>query len=199
LTLTRAIAAGALVLAAVLYFAFGPSAIDTPPAPVDSTALKNLRRGQMMKLAVHDAPKKVGVAELTDTSGNVHRLAEFEGKYILLNFWATWCAPCRAEMPSLDALQKNLGGEDFEVVIVATGRNPAPAIAGFFDEVKIEHLETLLDPKQELGGEMGVFGLPITMIVDPEGNEIARMRGDADWFSEDAQAFLKAVIAGGGS
>lgn len=96
----------------------------------------------------------------------------------------------------LDALQAEFGGEDFEVVTIATGRNAIPGITRFFDEVGVKRLPVLLDPKQELAREMAVLGLPITVILNREGQEIARLRGDAEWDSDSARAIIAALIAG---
>lgn len=97
----------------------------------------------------------------------------------------------------LDALQAEFGGEGFEVVTIAAGRNSVQGIRRFFEEVGVENLPILLDPRQELSREMGVFGLPITVILDPQGREIARLRGEADWESESAKAIVSALVSGG--
>ena len=158
--------------------------------------LDALRTGDMRGVLIHDTPTPVSQQSFTDLEDATHVLANFEGQVVLLNFWATWCAPCREEMPSLDALQQDLGGDDFQVVTLATGRNPTPAILRFFEEEGIEALPTYLDPRQNVAREMSIFGLPITVIIDREGNEIGRLRGDADWHSEEAVALLQAVIDG---
>ena len=182
---------------AVLYTALAFGAI---PAAADTAALEGLREGTMKKLIFAD-PQPVSDAVFTSPDGTEHRLTDWQGKYVLLNFWATWCAPCRHEMPALDALQKEFGGEAFEVVTVATGRNTLTGIQKFFanpsDEAEpITALPILLDPKQALAREMAVLGLPITVLIDPEGQEIARMRGDAEWYSDSARAIVAALIAG---
>jgi hypothetical protein len=99
-------------------------------------------------------------------------------------------------MPSLDALQGEFGGENFEVVTIAAGRNSLPAITRFFEEAGVAQLPILLDPKLELAREMAVLGLPITVILNPEGKEIARLRGDADWYSDSAREIIAALISG---
>lgn len=153
-----------------------------------------LRVGEMRGLMFHAAPMDVTDATFTHIDGGEFQLSDFEGQVILLNFWATWCAPCREEMPSLDALNQELGGEDFQVVTLAMGRNPIPAIERFFEEEGIATLPTYLDPQQAVGRDMSVFGLPITVVIDRSSQEIARYRGDADWASEDAINLLRAVI-----
>ncbi|MEM9320095.1 MAG: TlpA disulfide reductase family protein [Pseudomonadota bacterium] len=158
--------------------------------------LASLQTGYMRGVVFHDEPVAVSAQSFTDMEDGSHALADFEGQVVLLNFWATWCAPCREEMPSLDALQQELGGEDFQVVTLATGRNPPQAVRRFFEEEGIEALPTYLDPRQNLAREMTVFGLPITVIIDREGREIGRLRGDADWHSAEAVALLQAIIDG---
>ena len=175
----------------VLYAAL---AVGANSAMADTVALEALREGLMKKLIFHSESKPVSDKVFTDPDGGEHRPSDYKGKYILVNFWATWCAPCRKEMPSLDNLQETLGGDAFEVVTVATGRNTVPGIKMFFAKAGVTHLPILLDPKQALSRDMGVLGLPITMLIDPEGREIARLRGDAEWDSDSALAIIGALI-----
>lgn len=179
-------------LSAVLYtaLAFGANA-QTP----DMAALEALRQGDMQKL-VFSEPRPVPEAVLLDAEEGEHSLSEYAGRYVLLNFWATWCAPCRAELGSLDRLEAALGGDRFAVVTVATGPNPLPAIRKLFDEEEIEHLPILRDTRQQFARAMGVLGLPITVILDPEGREVGRLIGDAAWDSPEAQAIIATLTAG---
>ena len=94
----------------------------------------------------------------------------------------------------LSELQTEYGGDSFEVVTIATGRNEVPGIRRFFDEVGVDNLPLYLDPRSGLARDMGVLGLPITLILDPEGNEIARMRGDAEWNSPSAKAIIETLL-----
>lgn len=155
-----------------------------------------LREGSMKKLVFHSEAQDVSDAVFFAEDGSEMSLGDLKGQYTLLNFWATWCAPCREEMPSLNALQKEFGGEAFQVVTVATGRNQPAAIDRFFDDEEIDALPKHTDPKQKLARGMFVLGLPITVILDEEGKEIARLRGDADWYSESARAIVAALIKG---
>ncbi len=163
----------------------------------DTAELEALREGTLKKLIFASEAKDVSQAIFTDPDGNEFSLADWQGKYVLVNFWATWCAPCRKEMPSLDALQTEFGGDDFDVVTIATGRNKVPAINRFFAEIEVTNLPILLDPKQKLAREMAVLGLPISVLLNREGQEIARLRGDADWYSDSARAIIAAMIADG--
>lgn len=166
------------------------------PALADTEAASALREGEMKKLVFHAAPKPVGSAGFTDFDGASMALADLQGKWALVNFWATWCAPCREEMPALSALQADMGGADFEVVTIATGRNPPPAMQTFFEEIGVDNLPLHRDPKSALARQMAVLGLPVTVLLNPEGQEVARITGDVDWSSENARAVLAAAIGG---
>jgi thiol-disulfide isomerase/thioredoxin len=166
-------------------------------AAANAADIEGLREGDMRKLVVHSEPKAVSTAIFTTPEGDEKTLADWQGKVVVLNFWATWCAPCRHEMPSLDALNAEFGGDAFAVVPVATGRNALPAVRKFFEETGIETLPILLDPKQGLARDMAVLGLPVTVILNAEGQEIGRLTGDADWHSDSARAIVAALLAGG--
>lgn len=184
-------------VAALLYMAVGLSAIPAGADPLATAA--GLRDGDMRKLVFHEAPKSLSNATFDHENGDKTALDAFAGKWVLLNFWATWCAPCRHEMPMLSELQTEFGGEAFEVVTIATGRNPVKQIEKFFAEVEIDNLPKHRDPKQKLAGQMGIFGLPITVLISPEGQEVARLRGDADWASDSAKAIIAALTGAEGS
>ncbi|MGV6850365.1 MAG: TlpA family protein disulfide reductase [Marinibacterium sp.] len=187
---------GIRILVALVYtaLALGANAAQA----TDIAALEALRAGDMKKLAFHSKVKPVSDATFVREDGTDGRLADFRGKYILLNFWATWCAPCRKEMPHLAELQDAFGGDAFQVVTLATGRNSPAGIQKFFDQIGVDNLPRHQDPKQAVAREMGVLGLPITVLIDPEGNEIARLVGDADWHSDSAQAIVAALLNGSG-
>lgn len=177
-----------IVKSAVLYTAL---ALVANVAIADPAAL---REGDMMKLMFHSSPMDASDTGFIREDGTDGSLADYQGKIVLVNFWATWCAPCREEMPSLSALQTELGGEDFEVVTIATGPNPAPAMTRFFDEIGVDNLPLHTDPRQGFARSMGVMGLPVTVILDRDGMEIARLQGDADWSSDSARAVIGALV-----
>ncbi len=164
------------------------------PALADLAKAEAMREGDMKKLTFHGTAQPAGTAEFSAFDGSPISLKAYKGKWVLLNFWATWCAPCRKEMPMLSELQTEFGGDDFEVVTIATGRNPPPAMKSFFDEIGIDNLPLYRDPKSGLAREMGVLGLPITVILNPEGEEVARMRGDANWASDNAKDILRTIL-----
>jgi len=181
-------------LFAALYMAL---ALGASPALADIDAAKAARSGDMKKLIFHDLPKSTTDAafDLADEAGRA-RLADYQGRIVVVNFWATWCAPCRKEMPALSALQSEFGGPGFEVLTLATGRNNPAGIKKFFDEIGVDTLPRHQDPRGAVAAQMGVFGLPITVILNEEGQEIARLRGDADWASESAFAVIGALLGG---
>jgi thiol-disulfide isomerase/thioredoxin len=177
-----------LVTAAYLAISLGANA-----ALADD--LDALLTGDMRGLVIHDAPVEASASTFLTADETEASLSDYSGQHVLLNFWATWCAPCREEMPSLQNLQTQLGGDAFQVVTLATGRNPPQAIQRFFDEEGISNLPQYRDINQQIAREMGVFGLPITVILDPSGQEIARLRGDAHWDSPEAIAMIEALIS----
>lgn len=157
----------------------------------NAASLDGLLTGEMKKLVVAAEPVALPEAVLLDMSDAEHALSDYKGKWLVLNFWATWCAPCRKEMPALDRLQVAM--PEIAVVPVATGRNAPEQITKFFDEAGVKNLSVLRDPKMTLARQMAVVGLPVTVIVNPEGQEVARLIGDAEWDSPDALAVLKAL------
>ncbi len=149
-----------------------------------------LLTGPMAKLILEE-PKVVPVVGLVDLADQPAGLESTKGKWLVLNLWATWCVPCREEMPALDKLAADMPG--MAVVAVATGPNPVPAIKDFLGKVGVASLTVLRDPHQELAHQMGVLGLPVTVIVNPEGMEVARLIGGADWSSPEAVAVFAAL------
>lgn len=179
-----------------LYMALALSAIAVPTtAFADIDAIAALRSGEMKKLVFHTQPRPVSDAKfvLADGAGKA-TLQDYQGKYIVLNFWATWCPPCLKEMPYLSAVQTEFGGDRFEVLTIATGRNSPAGITAFFETAGITNLPHHRDPRQALARGMAVLGLPVTVILNPQGQEIARLQGDADWTSDSARAIFSALL-----
>ena len=186
----------ALVIVAVAagIFVMSPSGRNPSGADVvaDLAALEPYRQGDMVKLRLGEADGSD--AAFIGADGSEMTLAAYEGKFVLVNFWATWCAPCLEEMPQLAELQSDFGGDAFEVVTIATGRNAPPAMAAFFDEIGVDNLPLHRDPGQDLARDFGVLGLPVTVILDPSGREIGRLQGEADWAADEAKALIAAML-----
>jgi len=139
-----------------------------------------------------DRPR-VPTEDFTDSDGDDVSLRDFRGRVVLLNLWATWCGPCRHEMPSLDRLQAQQGGDDFVVITLSSDRGEARAVEPFFDEYGIDALTAYYDPMNAMGRALDVRGLPTTLLVDREGREIGRLEGPAEWDSPEALALIDAA------
>lgn len=143
------------------------------------------------KFAVHPSPKPVPEIQFQDSEGKNLTLANFRGKVVLLNIWATWCLPCRREMPTLDGLQAELGGQDFQVLALSIDRDGIEAVAKFYGEVGVKHLAIYLDSSAEAASALGAVGLPTTLLIDRDGREIGRLVGPAEWDSPDMVRFIR--------
>ncbi len=187
-----------LALAAFLYgaltFAANTVAAQDLTAS-DVMSLREMRTGDMAKLIVHDRPVARLEAAFQDLHGNPVTLDAYRGKVVLLNFWATWCPPCRAEMPSIDHVAGALGGSDFAVIPLSTDRGGVEQADRFLRDIQTRNLATMHDRDGQMARDAGVLGLPVTLILDREGREVARMIGDADWDSPEARALLNRLIA----
>ena len=159
--------------------------------------MKPLARGQVAAVLVPDLPRKLPPLRFSDGEGRPVTIADFAGKTLLLNVWATWCAPCREEMPALDRLQKELGGEDFTVAAVSIDTGGTDKAKAFLDELKIANLSFYADPSvqlfQDLKAAGRAVGLPTTLLIDGQGCEIGYLPGPADWSSGDAKALIEAA------
>ena len=164
-------------------------------SPELRTELLDMREGNMRKLKIQTEPQDAVLTTFTNPAGETLSLAGSNGKIRVLNFWATWCFPCREEMPTLDALQKQLGGDDFEVLTIATGFNDLGGIERFLEQAEVTSLPILLDPDSSLGAEFGAIGLPLTVILNREGQELARLTGGAEWDSESALSIVNTLLS----
>ncbi|WP_406682140.1 thiol:disulfide interchange protein TlpA [Rhodobium gokarnense] len=134
----------------------------------------------------------------TDADGKAMTVADFAGKTVLLNLWATWCAPCRKEMPTLDALQEAMGGGDFDVVAVNIDRRNPERARQFYEQIGVENLAFYADPSSQIFEELKkrgrAIGMPTTLLVDKKGCEIGVLHGIAEWDSPDAKALITAAM-----
>jgi len=145
-------------------------------------------------LRLHEAPQPLPEIAFADEAGDPVTLDRWRGKVVLLNIWATWCGPCRTEMPTLDRLQAALGGDDFAVVALSIDRAGASVVREFFDDTGIGHLEVFVDTSMQAASELRLLGLPGTLLIGPQGQELARHMGVAEWDAPVMLAFIAEVI-----
>lgn len=143
----------------------------------------------------HEASKPIASIAFEDDQGRQRNLSEFRGKVVLLNIWATWCGPCRREMPSLDRLQRLLGGADFDVVALSIDRSGIETVRKFYADVGIRNLPSYLDSSGKAARELATIGVPATLLIDRAGRELGRLIGPAEWDEPDIVQFLKRIIA----
>jgi thiol-disulfide isomerase/thioredoxin len=199
------IALGALMgVAAGLAAVYGIGAMQRNPADPACRAsseltarLAPLARGEVAAVNIASSPGRLPDLAFNDPSGKPVTLADFRGRTVLLNLWATWCVPCRKEMPALDALQAKLGDAKFQVVAVNIDtRNPDKPKA-WLDEVGIRQLGYYADPSakvfQDLKAAGKAVGMPTTLLIDPNGCELGVLAGPAEWASDDAIKLIEAA------
>ena len=168
------------------------------PAVELAKKLAPLARGEVAAVNVAKSPLKVPDLAFQDASGKPLTLANWRGRTVLLNLWATWCVPCRKEMPALDALQQKLGGSDFQVVAVNIDTRDPDKPKAFLKELGIDKLAYYTDPTaktfQDLKAVGRAFGMPTTMLVDRQGCEIGTIAGPAEWAGDDAVKLIQAAL-----
>ncbi len=177
--MTKSTLAACLVLALVLSAAVLVSAGSEEVRAEEAPPLKGLLRDNFILLD-EPAPASQAVG-VTDAFGGNVGLADFRGRVILVNFWATWCAPCVHEMPSLDRLQAKLGPEGLLVMAVSQDRKGLAAAEPFYREQGLDNLEIFLDPKGEFARAMGVGGLPTSLLIDDRGRVVGGIEGPLEW------------------
>ncbi|MDR3531690.1 MAG: TlpA disulfide reductase family protein [Rhodopila sp.] len=176
----------------VLAAAAGTLAGGALPRKPHAETLAPLAEGLEKLSPPADVPDGVFMAK----DGSTHRLAEFKGRGMVVNMWATWCAPCVAEMPSLDTLSKALAPLDIAVLPLSSDRGGADTVQAWYQAHDITALPVLLDPKGALARAFNVRGLPTTAIIDTKGQVVARLEGAADWGAPEAQALIRKLTAG---
>jgi thiol-disulfide isomerase/thioredoxin len=168
------------------------------PAVETARRMEPLARGEVAAVAVAKNPKLLPNLAFRDGVGSPKTLADWRGRTLLLNLWATWCVPCRKEMPALDALQAKLGGPGFEVVAINIDTRDPDKPKAWLKEVGIERLAYYADNTakvfQDLKEIGKAFGMPTTLLVDPNGCELATLAGPAEWASEDAINLVNAAL-----
>jgi len=205
-----AIAMGAVVGAAGIYWKASPSgnapateslaAADGAACKTDPemlAKLKPLAKGEVAAMAVRETPIALPDMSFVSQDGNAMTIADFAGQAMLVNLWATWCAPCRAEMPALAELQSELGDDDFKVLAINIDTGDVAKPKGFLDEIGVANLGLYRDASMgvfnTLKKEGLAFGLPVTLMVGKDGCMLGAMNGPAEWASEDAKALVGAL------
>jgi thiol-disulfide isomerase/thioredoxin len=171
-----------------------PEQAGSPPQDLPKGPGSNpLSKGQMAAFVFRSEPQALPEIKFQDAEGKVRTLADWRGKVVLLNLWATWCLPCRQEMPALDRLQKALGSDKFEVVALSVDRKGVDASKKFLDDIKTG-LPLYVDPTARAYADLRAVGLPATLLIDAQGREIGRLLGPAEWDGEDAMGLIRAVL-----
>jgi thiol-disulfide isomerase/thioredoxin len=191
-----AAALAALVAAFGVYLkGEGDGKLGTPAGQQGEGAVsKTLATGAVAAFVVKGERKPAPEVGFTSENGTALSLGQWKGRVVLVNLWATWCVPCREEMPALAALQSAMGSPDFEVVAISLDRKGIDASAKFLTEVGATALKLYADPSSETLGKFQAVGLPASILIDRQGREIGRLLGPAQWNSPDATALIKAAV-----
>ena len=199
------IGAGLIILAAItgIYLFQGDGRKSGTAEAVPLTAAvpaaigKELATGALAAFLIKPERKPVPDIAFQDGQGKTLKISQWKGRVALVNLWATWCAPCRKEMPDLAKLQAELGSKDFEVVAISVDRKGVDASSAFLKETGADNLALYVEPTTTVVNELQALGLPSTLLIDREGREIGRLVGPADWASPEAQTLIKAALAEG--
>jgi thiol-disulfide isomerase/thioredoxin len=176
----------------ILGAAGGTLAVAALPRKLLAEALPSLAEGLSPVSPPADVPDGVFVT----ADGASHHLAEFKGRGMVVNMWATWCAPCVAEMPSLEALSSALAPHDIAVLPLSSDRGGADAVRSWYQTHGIKALPVLLDPKGAMARAFNARGIPTTVVINQSGQVVARLEGAADWSAPAAQALIQKLTAG---
>ena len=172
----------------------GDGKVGTPGPVIEGQVSKALATGTMAAFVVKGERKPVPEVSFLTEKGEATSLSQWKGRVVLVNLWATWCVPCREEMPTLAALQSTMGGSDFEVVAISVDRKGIEGSAKFLNDVSATSLKLYADPSTEALGKFQAVGLPASILIDRQGREIGRLLGPAKWNSDEAQALIKAAL-----
>ena len=167
-------------------------------AGTTAKAIAPMVSGDLAAFSILQSPQKMPDLAFLDGNGAPVTLAAFSGKTILFNLWATWCAPCRKEMPAFDALQEEFGGEKFEIVPVSVDRGGPDKPRAFYQEIGLKHLPFYQDETMgvfnTLKKQSLAFGLPVSILVDEAGCILGSLHGPAEWAGEDAKTLIRATL-----
>ncbi|MEX2616843.1 MAG: TlpA disulfide reductase family protein [Alphaproteobacteria bacterium] len=171
------------ITAIILGFAVAAPGIAAPP-----------QDGSMAQFSRNDPLLPAPDVEFLNAAGEALTLSAFRGKVVLVNFWATWCAPCIREMPSLDRLKAKIGDNDFEIVAISEDRKGAEVAIPFLKKLGIENFTSYFDTRMKLARGFGLIGMPTTYLIDREGNIVGSLSGTAEWDSPEAVATVRELL-----
>ena len=154
---------------------------------------KDIIRGELRKFIFSEKTEVLPKPLILDANENMVEIG-YDEDILIINFWATWCAPCKKEMPSLNSLAQNMKYEDIQIITIASGRNSKEAIDGFFDDNNLVNLKKYRDPRGRIAVKYGVTALPTTVVINPTGLEIGRIIGDINWDTADVRSFFKKLL-----
>ncbi|MEH6403841.1 MAG: TlpA disulfide reductase family protein [Sneathiella sp.] len=161
----------------------GPSALSSSG---DQAALE--------KIPLHSKPRPVNPISFVNEEGETLDISAWRGKVVLLNIWATWCVPCREEMPTLDRLQKQIGGKYFEVAALSIDQGGVEKVRKFYNQINIDQLKIYVDQSMSATTRLGAFGIPATLLLSPDGLELGRFVGPTTWDTPEMISFLESII-----
>jgi thiol-disulfide isomerase/thioredoxin len=193
-----AIAATSLLVAALLGYGFArraslPASQFAGPMPATGSTSPDTSASPLA-LSVLDQPRPLPEIRFADDQGHELTLADFRGRVVLLNIWATWCAPCRKEMPTLDRLQARFGGKDFLVIPLSIDREGVAAVRRFYEKLGLEKLGIYVDPSGKGSRALAIPGVPATLLIDRQGRETARKMGAAEWDGPEMVSLVERTI-----
>ncbi len=175
--------------------ASAPNQAHAASKTIELTQIRSKARGKLAAFLVYKTPKPLPAFTYVDEQGRDHTLDELRGKVVLLNLWATWCGPCRHEMPWLDSLKEKYKDQPFEMLTISIDRGGLKKPRRFFNKIKVRHLTLYGAKTARLAPKLRAFGMPTTLLIGPDGKELGRIAGPAEWASDDAHAFIEAAIA----
>jgi thiol-disulfide isomerase/thioredoxin len=174
--------------------AFVGSALGLLASPALANVGPELAKGTLEKFQLAKPPKTLPDLAFADADDKPLTLADYKGKIVLLNFWATWCAPCVKEMPSLDRLQADMGKDRFVVLPLSLDGPSRAKVAPFYADKKLANLGVYFDKSKKAMQALGISILPTSILVDAQGRELGRLEGEADWETPEALALMKAAL-----
>lgn len=183
-----------LAIVAAVYLIAGPQINGGGESGARVSPLAGYVTGPVGNFQPASTPQPVPELQFHDAEGQIVHLSDFRGKLVLLNLWATWCVPCREEMPDLNELQGAMGSDKFQVVALSVDKDGLELARSFLKEVKADHLALYNDPTSGANFKVKGYGLPTTLLISPEGDELGRIVGPAEWNKPEAHALIEAAL-----